>query len=295
MTRKKWKSLIVLYVIELLVLAALAVALFYRCGNKTRSPGVIIEELVVYHGSYGDEAAEKEQELLKELKKADPDAAEKWEQVLDYWKYANSEIQVNYDVIPDGLSNDDTLALVALGFQLNPDGTMKEELLERLKVVKASAQKYPNAFIVCTGGGTAKENKEVTEAGEMARWLEEEGIEKERILVEDQSMTTAQNAMFTYALLKERAPQVKEIAIISSDYHIATGSLFFEAWNILDKDTEGHVDASVVSNAAYKAPKGNLSTMFQAGGLIELAGDIDTAYDIYYNEYDIHELPPLEK
>ena len=295
MTRKKWKSLIVLYVIELLVLAALVVALLCRCGNEKRSPGVIIEELVVYHGSYGEEAAQKEQELLKELQKADPAAAEKWEKVLDYWKYANSEIQVNYDVLPDGLANDNSLALVALGFQLNPDGTMKEELLERLKVVKASAEKYPNAVIVCTGGGTAKENKEVTEAGEMAKWLEAQGIARERILVEDQSMTTAQNAMFTYALLKEYAPQVKEIAIISSDYHIATGSLFFEAWNILDGDTEGHVDASVTSNAAYKAPKGNLSTMFQAGGLIELAGDIDTAYDIYYNEYDIHELPPLEK
>jgi hypothetical protein len=33
--------------------------------------------------------------------------------------------------------------------------------------------------------------------------------------------------------------------------------------------------------------------MFQAGALIELSGDTETAYEIYYNTYDIHELPPL--
>ena len=47
----------------------------------------------------------------------------------------------------------------------------------------------------------------------------------------------------------------------------------------------------VVSNAAYKAPSGSLSVMFQAGALIELSGDEDLAYQIYYDTYDIHELP----
>ena len=33
--------------------------------------------------------------------------------------------------------------------------------------------------------------------------------------------------------------------------------------------------------------------MFQAGALIELFGDVETAFDIYYDNYDIHGLPPL--
>lgn len=49
----------------------------------------------------------------------------------------------------------------------------------------------------------------------------------------------------------------------------------------------------VVSSAAWKAPSGSLSTMFQAGALIELPGDVETAFDIYFETYDIHELPPL--
>lgn len=281
--------------IGIMSLVCLIAAGLCACGGKKRSPGIIIEELVVYHGTYGEEAADKEKELLKELEKADKGAAEKWEKVLDYWKYANQDIEVHYDVLPDGLPQTGELCMVALGFQLNEDGSMKEELIERLKVVLASAQKYPQAHIVCTGGGTAKNNKEATEAGEMAKWLQAQGIDKNRIIVEDKSITTAQNAMFTYELLAEHCPEVSQIAIISSDYHIATGSLFFEAWNILQADEPGHLNASVVSNAAYKAPKGTLSTMFQAGGLIELSGDIDTAFDIYYEEYDIHELPPLNK
>ena len=34
--------------------------------------------------------------------------------------------------------------------------------------------------------------------------------------------------------------------------------------------------------------------MFQAGALIELAGDVKTAYEIYYDTYDIHPLPSPE-
>ena len=49
----------------------------------------------------------------------------------------------------------------------------------------------------------------------------------------------------------------------------------------------------VVSNAALEAPSGELSPMFQAGALIELSGDMETAFDIYYETYDIHKLPPL--
>ena len=33
--------------------------------------------------------------------------------------------------------------------------------------------------------------------------------------------------------------------------------------------------------------------MFQAGALIKLSGDVETACDIYFETYDIHELPPL--
>ena len=127
----------------------------------------------------------------------------------------------------------------------------------------------------------------------MAEWLAEEGIDSRRIIVEDRSLTTAQNAVYTYEILTDAYPQVSQLAIVSSDYHIATGTLLFGAEAILRREEAGKERLTVVSNAAYRAPSGSLSAMFQAGALIELSGDVDTAFEIYYDTYDIHELPPL--
>lgn len=254
----------------------------------------VVEELVVYYGTYGAEAEQKTSELLDDLHKADPAAEAKWKKIMNLWKTINTDPEIHEGILPDGLPETDELCLVVLGFQLNPDGSMKDELIERLKVAKASAEKYPHALIVCTGGGTAAENPDVTEAGRMADWLIANGIDAQRVIVEDQSLTTAQNAIFTWKILTEQYPQVKQLAIVSSDYHIATGTLLFNAEAILQAEDAGKEIMPVVSNAAWHAPSGTLSPMFQAGALIELSGDVKTAFEIYYDNYDIHALPPLK-
>ena len=280
--------------IRILCLLLTVVLVFSGCGqNEKRDRQEIIEEMVVDYGSYGSEADDRIESLLKELRSADVEAADRWESIMRLWKTANTDLTINDTVLPAGLPSTDELCIVALGFQLNPDGTMREELIERLTVVMNSAEKYPNALIVCTGGGTAAETEAATEAGKMAEWLIANGIAAERVIVEDKSITTAQNAIYTYDILTEHYPQVKQLAIVSSDYHIATGTLLFEAEAALRAEKTGSESMHVVSNAAWKAPSGSLSTMFQAGALIELSGDVETAFEIYYDTYDIHELPPL--
>ena len=263
----------------LCALMALACVCLPAAAEENRA-GELVERLAVSYAAYG----ERDARALEELAAEDPALAEKWERIMDLWQ-APAEACAE---LPDGLPDDDSLCLVVLGFQLNPDGTIRPELEERLKVALASAEKYPRAFVACTGGGTAADNPNATEAGRMAEWLEAGGLDPARIIVEDRSLTTAQNAAFTLEILAERYPQVKQIAIVSSDYHIATGTLLFGAESILrDREIE------TVGNAAWKAPKGSLSVMFQAGALIELSGDTETAFEIYYNTYDIHGLPPL--
>ena len=247
-------------------------------------------EMVINYGAYGEEAAERNAELLEKIQALNPENAEKWKQIMNLWKDVNSGLKIHENVLPDGFPDTDELCIVALGFQLNPDGSMREELIERLKVVLNSAEKYPHAKIVCTGGGTAAENEEATEAGRMAEWLAANGISPDRIITENESQTTAQNAMFTLNRLEEEYPQVRQLAIVSSDYHIATGTLLFETESILRAD-DPEQRIRVVSNAAYKAPSGSLPVMFQAGAIIELSGDEALAYEIYYDTYDIHELP----
>ena len=254
----------------------------------------IVEEMAVDYGSYGSEAKDKIDTLLGELSACDASAGKRWKNIMDVWTSEDLGKQLNYDVLPDGLPDTDELCIVVLGFQLNPDGTMKDELVQRLTVALNSAKKYPKAYIACTGGGTASENESASEAGEMAKWLEQQGIDKKRIITEDNSMTTAQNAIFTYDILTSKYTSVKKLAIVSSDYHIATGELLFRAESILRASAPGNEKLEVVSNAAWKAPSGTLSTMFQAGALIELSGNVKTAFDIYYDNYDIHSLPPLK-
>ena len=251
--------------------------------EETQTPAQSqIERAVVSNAANGT----RDDEALSALVSLDPSLGEKWTRIMDLWE---APVTVNTK-LPDGFPEDDSLCLVGLGFQLNPDGTMRDELVERLKVMLSASEKYPNAIIVCTGGGTAADDPTATEAGRMAEWLEAQGVDPSRLIVEDRSLTTAQNAIYTFDILTERYPQVRQIAIISSDYHIATGTLLFGAEAILrDSDIE------VVSNAAWHAPSGSLSAMFQAGALIELSGDVETAFEIYYETYDIHELPPLHE
>ncbi len=285
--------------VSALALALSLLCLCAGCGKQEekekRLPGTIIEEMVVDYGSYGDEANAHIETLLKELRSVDADAAARWGRIMPLWRSVQTDLKLNYDVLPDGLPDTDELCLVVLGFQLAPDGSMRDELIERLKVAQRSAEKYPNALIVCTGGGTAAENESAAEAREMSKWLIENGIAPARVIVEDRSLTTAQNAIYTFDVLAERYPQVSKLAIVSSDYHIATGALLFGAEAILRAEKAGEDRVTVVSNAAWRAPSGNLSSMFQAGALIELAGDVDTAYEIYFDTYDIHELPPLRE
>ena len=268
--------------IVLLFLLVFAMLLCSGCGQKAvkRSTQEIIEEMVVDYGSYGEEAEMRVSELLQELAAVDADTASRWERIMELWKSSNTALTIHCDE-------------PTVGFQLAPDGTMRDELIERLTVALRCAERYPNALIVCTGGGTAAEDETATEAGRMADWLIENGVDPRRVIVEDKSLTTAQNAIYTFDILAERYPQVRELVIVSSDYHIATGTLLFGAEAILRASSAGEETVNVVSNVAWKAPSGTLSTMFQAGALIELAGDVDTAFEIYYETYDIHELPPL--
>ena len=277
----------------LCILLAVSLSMAEEEPAKERTAQDITKELAVYYGTYGSEAEEKTAELLEELYAVDAVSGAKWESILRLWKTVNTDHEIHENILPDGLPETDELCMIVLGFQLNPDGSMKDELIERLTVAKASAEKYPNALIVCTGGGTASGNPEATEAGEMAKWLTGNGVDPQRVIVEDRSLTTAQNAIYTYRILTELYPGVKLLAIVSSDYHIATGTLLFGAEATLQAEEAGKETMTVVSNAAWHAPSGTLSAMFQAGELIELSGDVVTAFEIYYETYDIHELPAL--
>ena len=189
---------------------------------------------------------------LAELKDLDASLGNVWEELMDYWFYVNDDLLLNYDCLPVGLPQDESLCIIVLGYQLNPDGSMAEELIGRCTVALECAKAYPKAVVIVTGGGTAYQHRDLTEAGQMADWLIKNGLSEDRILVEDLSQTTVQNAQFVYELLRQK-PEIRAAAIVTSDYHVPLGCLLFQEQFLLSAYAEGTVPLSVFTNAAYRA------------------------------------------
>lgn len=261
---KKWTFLLFLNVCLLLIL----------CGCKeasnTRSDNEIIKEMITVYGKSPEKDMDRVTELLSELSKQNKATAKTWQEIMSYWDYANNEMSINYQMLPDNLSGKNDMCIVILGFQLNPDGSMKDELIGRLQTALNCAHQYPDAYILCTGGGTASANKDITEADRMARWLLENGVAESRIIVENRSLSTVKNAVYSCEILMRDYPNIKSVAIVSSDYHIAWGSVLFQTEFLL----EANGQIAVTANAAYAAnSQTNYNILqFQTSGILELAG-----------------------
>lgn len=237
-----------LYALTAMILLASNLSAFGADIREQTDDFQLIEDMILYYGGYGEAATEEIGDLLGALKGSDIRKGNLWDGIMDYWRYVNTDLAINPERLPETLPKDDSLALVLLGLTLNANGSMQEELISRLQVGLDCAKQYPNARVVCTGGGTAKENKDVTEAGQMGAWLIENGLEEDRLILEDQSLTTIENAQYTLDILGRECPQVRSVAIISSDYHVARGALLFETTMLMRKDENKKPDQEGIAH-----------------------------------------------
>ena len=254
-----------------------------------------IQRMIQYYLHYQHNAEAEIETLLDYIGSVDPGQGTLWREIMADWRWSNEEMAVNREVLPDGLPQDDTLCIVILGYGLRDDGSMKEELIDRLVVGLASALKYPNAYVCVTGGATA-DNTNDTEAGQMSRWLLDKGLEPGRILVEDRSLSTTENALNVFRLLRTNAPQVDSIAVVSSDYHIPWGvSMFTTVFN-REAYYNGHV-IEVVGNAANTTANGTDTLYSQAWGISIIMNtpfNGDAMPAMYATETTVETLPPAE-
>lgn len=235
--------------------------------GEARGTDNILRDLIGYYFHYREQAGREIENQLEILSDLDPQQGSDWTRIMERWVWTNEEMEITPDVLPEGLPQDDSLCVVVLGYGLNKDGSMKEELVSRLEVALKSAEKYPQAYVLCTGGETANVPG-ISEAGQMGRWLVDQGLEKDRLLLETDSLSTTENARNCLRLLRRDYPQVNTLAIVSSDYHIPWGSILFAAEAILQED-----DLEVAANAACVTEKSGTDTMYsQAWGLSILAG-----------------------
>ena len=272
---KSCKRVLSLFISFCLLISVSVLAAPVTQADTPESAQTYVSDLIAYYRDYQEDATTDIMRTLDQLKKVDEGQYEAWSKIMDYWSYINTEMKVNIGVTEDGLPQDDSLCIVILGFALNPDGTMKEELIHRLEAGLASAEKYPNAYVVVTGGGTAAENPNVTEGGLMGEWLLEHGLDESRLIVENRAPSTVGNAENTFKILTEEYPQVKNIVMVTSDYHVPRGCILFYSKFVLSALASGKEPLNIVSNAGcYTGSQGYESIALQASGVASVAGVI---------------------
>ena len=105
--------------------------------------------------------------------------------------------------------------LVTLGNRMNDDGTLSNAMLDRLNKTLEVEKEYDKVIVT---GGIANPKAGVAEGDKMCEWLVEHGVNPDKILVENRSLTTKENAKYTAQILAGIG--VNEITLLSSAYHI---------------------------------------------------------------------------
>lgn len=212
-----------------MVVLILILCIPFRVSAASGNSRELICSIINYFQYYQGDARTDYDLLLEQLRGEDPALADTWSGIVDFWIHLNEGLDVRQPVLPDGMPDDDSLCIVVMGYYLKQDGGMRAELYNRLEVALASAQKYPNAYILCTGGGSR-----MTEAEQMARWLKKQGIAEDRIIIEKKASSTIENAKYGCAMLYRDYPQVTTLGVITSDYHIYRSCLYFNTQAALD-------------------------------------------------------------
>lgn len=221
------------------------------------------------------------QRTLEKLKAVSPDDYTQWVSILQYWDWVENEMPLSIGVAPDGLPTDNTHAFIVLGFALNSDGTMKPELVGRLETALASAKKYPNSYILVTGG--VKKNG-WTEGDRMHDWLIEQGLPESRIIVENQSSNTAQNASNSFEILYNQY-DIKSVSIISSEYHLRRGTILYYAESLIKARELGKEPIQINGNAGWLREDLRSESITQkASSLAQIAGVGIPSYGLKISE-----------
>ena len=186
--------------------------------------------------------------------------AEKWNEIYfspDYRLYIDGKDD------PEALPVSGKHAFVVLGFELE-NGGMRDELKARCEAAAAAAGAFPGSILVCSGGATGENNPEGhTEAGLMKEYLVQNcGIAPERICIDESAMTTLDNVVNTFTILRSQG--IDTITIVTSSYHQRRANILYETLAEVMRRTEG-VSITVAGNYGCEAQAPDGLDKFDAG------------------------------
>jgi len=122
--------------------------------------------------------------------------------------------------------------IVLGGSVLAEDSFAREQLsvneaAERVFALAELARRYPGAKVVFSGGGGTLFADEKAEAAALVRFSESLGISPGRIVVEDRSRTTRENALYTRQLIQPQAGE--QWLLVTSAWHMPRSVGVFRA------------------------------------------------------------------
>lgn len=114
--------------------------------------------------------------------------------------------------------NIDTEYIIVLGSSVRGNRP-SASLVDRLEGAYDYLTEHKDVKAIVSGGKGNGEN--ISEAEAMRIWLEDHGIEPERIIMEDKSTSTIENLENSFAIMKKLGADPKDgVAIVSSEYHL---------------------------------------------------------------------------
>ena len=272
--------------------AALSLGLTLRRGHPEENDanyGQLLTDLVTAYEHPEDYDARTVSADVKAIRAVDrkdgviaKSIAEHWEKVYldpDYtlclWQGGQEAPELRDSGIPDSPRH----AIVLLGYELE-NGAMQPELENRCAAAAAMARTFPRTILVCTGGATGQNNPaKHTEAGLMKAYLTEKcGIDPARIFIDEQALTTQDNAVNCFEIL--RAQKVRTMTIVTSSYHQRWAQAVYNALAAVYRVQKGY-RVDIVGDFSYDcAPSVSLYendariAVFQIAGILELPKEI---------------------
>ena len=272
------------------------VAVYFKT-QRGEALGQLLQDLLMAYeepAAKDDERIDADLSAIRTVSKADyPIAkaiADHWRQVyLDpaYALCCHGEGDLALELSAANIPNARTHAFVVLGYELQ-NGEMTDELKGRCEAAAAAARSFPNAILVCSGGATGPNNPDRhTEAGLMKQYLVEVcGIDAERIFTDEQAMTTAENAVNTFTILKEQG--IESMTIVTSSYHQRWGQALYNALAAIYEQQHGY-HARLIGNYCFDTEpsveaflKDDRFAIYQLGKILDLPQEqLDRLPNVY--------------
>lgn len=127
--------------------------------------------------------------------------------------------------------------LVVLGNRMNDDGTMTELSVKRLNAAMRFAAAFGVDKIILSGG-VANKKANRSEAAAMREYLLANGIAADRLVCEDKSLTTEENAEYSVPIAAKLG--ATEITVITSNEHMSRN--FLNPIKLFEKELRNYPD-----------------------------------------------------